>query len=177
MCLPCRYSAAGPARLACEVVMARRATKGILRYMAPTEDKIAVCQYAGCGRGRTQYSVFCEEHHREQLERTTPREELPAREVWRQVTGPWWLDCIRGMLAGQTYWFPDRRMATVYWLLAAGAVVWFGWRWAHRLIWLPERGYPVYERPGQRLLVLIGAYSLFVMAACAWIISMMRRMG
>lgn len=108
---------------------------------APSQPE--TCRRPGCSRPRTHLSVFCEEHHREQLERAGSGAELPPTDVLRLIVGPLRLNLARvGAVAAAAVTF-DRQtaLAVIAGISIVSAIV--GWRWSRRLVWQPELGYPI----------------------------------
>jgi hypothetical protein len=52
-------------------------------------------RHPGCPQPRTRLRAFCEEHHREQLERAGSGAEQPRKDGLKLIVGPLWLNLAR----------------------------------------------------------------------------------
>ena len=106
-----------------------------------------MCRRSGCPRPRTHLSVFCEEHHQQQLEQVGAGADLRPRDVWRLVVGPTWLNVARGGVAGAAAATLDLHTVIVVTAFAAIVSALIGWRLSRRLVWQPELGFPIAFEP------------------------------
>jgi hypothetical protein len=127
------------------------------------------CRHHGCPHPRTRFSVFCEEHHRRQLEKAgSGGHPLRPQDAWRLVAGPLWLNGVRVVTAiAATITMDFRSVATV--MAAVGAVsTVIGWRRSRTVIWRPDLGHPIAYFPSPLFIVPIALYTFILMGlTCA----------
>ena len=130
-----------------------------LRSVHDASAQPETCRRPGCRRPRTHLSVFCEEHHREQLERAGSGAELPLKDVLWLMVGPLWLNVARvGAVAAAAVTVDGQiAVAVIGGVSIVSAVV--GWRWSRRLVWRAELGFPVAFNPSPMFVVPIVLYS------------------
>src|SRR5687768_11473736 len=113
------------------------AIRGPRRFTFMRENLSNVCRYSGCRRPRTAMSVFCEQHHLQQLDRadTVALPPLPPKTVLSLIVGPTWLNLLRIAAAAVISLIFELASAfiaaSMFALISAG----IGWRKSHRLVW------------------------------------------
>ena len=122
------------------------------------------CRHPGCPDPRTRFSVFCEEHHRRQLEKAgSGAHSLRPQDAWRLVAGPLWLDGVRLVTAvAATITLDIRFAATVMAAVGAASTV-IGWRRSRTVIWRPDLGHPIACFPSPLFMVPIALYTFILM--------------
>src|SRR5687767_9922096 len=119
-----------------------------------------ICRHPGCASPRTSLSVFCANHHAQQLDRAGSGAELSQGDTVRLIMGPWWLNLLL-ILASATlavFFEPSSAFIAAFLLSLISAAV--AWLKSHRLVWKPDLGFPIAHIPSTRFLLPIALYSI-----------------
>lgn len=124
------------------------------------------CRHPGCPNPRSAYTVFCEAHHQQNLDRVGDGVKLDPRDMTHLLFGPMWLNCLR-FFAGSFAGFTKYHVTALY--IAAFATVAstiLAWRWSRRLIAQPEQpGFPIAFIPSPAFLIPLMLVSALIVGA------------
>jgi hypothetical protein len=138
----------------------------------------STCRHPGCPNPRSAYTVFCDAHHQQDLDRVGDGAKLRPEDMTHLLFGPMWLNCLRffaGSFAGFT-----RDHATAFYIasFATVATTLLGWRWSRRLIAQPDQpGYPIAFLPSPAFLIPLTIVSALIVAATFALARLARLVG